>query len=66
MVARDVTEQRRWEEQMARSEKLSGPGQLAMGMAHDFTNLLQAILGPHPADRPPSPPRSGWLPGLSR
>jgi signal transduction histidine kinase len=42
---RDVTEQRRWEEQLARSEKLSALGQLAMGMAHDFTNLLQAILG---------------------
>jgi PAS domain S-box-containing protein len=45
LIVRDVTEQRRWEEQMARSEKLSALGQLAMGMAHDFTNLLQAILG---------------------
>jgi PAS domain S-box-containing protein len=45
LIARDVTEQRRWEEQLARSEKLSALGQLAMGMAHDFTNLLQAILG---------------------
>jgi PAS domain S-box-containing protein len=45
VIARDVTEQRRWEEQIARSEKLSALGQLAMGMAHDFTNLLQAVLG---------------------
>ena len=45
LIIRDVTEQRRWEEQLARSEKLSALGQLAMGMAHDFTNLLQAILG---------------------
>jgi PAS domain S-box-containing protein len=45
LIMRDVTEQRRWEEQLARSEKLSALGQLAMGMAHDFTNLLQAILG---------------------
>ncbi|HEX2502175.1 MAG TPA: response regulator [Methylomirabilota bacterium] len=45
LIVRDVTEQRRWEEQLTRSEKLSALGQLAMGMAHDFTNLLQAILG---------------------
>jgi signal transduction histidine kinase len=58
LIVRDVTEQRRWEEQLARSEKLSALGQLAMGMAHDFTNLLQAILGhTQLIAREPSPER---------
>ncbi len=46
LLVKDVTEQRRrWEEQLARSEKLSALGQLATGMAHDFNNILQSILG---------------------
>lgn len=43
--ARDVTERRRLEEQLRYSQKMDALGRLARGVAHDFTNLLTAILG---------------------
>lgn len=45
VVSRDVTQQRRLEEQMAIQQRLAAVGQLAAGIAHDFNNALQAIIG---------------------
>ena len=44
-INRDITEIRRMEEEILRSQKLESVGLLAGGIAHDFNNLLTAVLG---------------------
>lgn len=44
LVLREVTEQKRIEEQLHRQERLAAIGQLAAGIAHDFNNLMAVIL----------------------
>jgi PAS domain S-box-containing protein len=73
LIARDITERRRAEEErgrleneIAQSRKLEAVGQLAGGIAHDFNNLLQAILGFADLTRGYLPPGSGGLESLEK
>lgn len=61
---RDITDQKRLESQLHHAQRMEAVGQLASGVAHDFNNILTAILGytnPLQAKTPVDDPRRASL-----
>ncbi len=56
IVARDVTERRKLEQQLQQAQRLDTVGRLAGGIAHDFNNLLTAVLSSASVARDILPP----------
>ena len=64
LVFRDITEKRKMEDDLFRTQKLDSIGTLAGGIAHDFNNILTAVLGNINLAAVIVPPDSKALPRL--
>ena len=66
MVFRDITEQKRLDEEILNARRIESLGILAGGIAHDFNNLLTGILGNITLARMTSEPSTPLAEKLSR
>jgi PAS domain S-box-containing protein len=53
-IIEDVSEERRFQEQMQRADRLAAVGEMAAGIAHEINNALAAMFGQTASDEPRS------------